>query len=326
MSRPLRIEYEGAFYHITARGNERKRIFYDEKDYRKFKDYLVQAQDKHDYLLHCYTLMLNHYHLLIETPNGNLSKIMHFINGSYTNYINRRKGRSGHLFQGRYKAILIDKDYYLMELSRYIHLNPVRAKLVEKPEEYPHSSYRSYIFKGKDEFVSRDFILSLISQDSMNSMKEYKSFVETGIIEELEDPFKDIYGGMILGGKRFVRDVLDRVDFELIDKTETSNRKELHSANAVDHIIGIVASNFKISPNDVTKSKREIRNIAVYLIKTFTSIDNKQIGDLFGGLSYSAVSKVYQRFIDKLKKDKRLKRKVNGIIKSMQEKRGQPLT
>ena len=322
MARPLRIEYEGAFYHVTARGNERKKIFFNKSDYKKFKDYLVQAQDKYDYLIHCYTLMTNHYHLLIETPNGNLRKIMHFLNGSYTNYINRRRRRSGHLLQGRYKAILIDKDNYLIELSRYVHLNPVRAKMVDKPEDYPHSSYRSYISKGKEEFVHRDLILSMVSQDDRNSTKRYKAFVERGINEGLEDPLGNIYGGMILGGKRFIRDVLDMVKFGVIQKQETSHRKDLHSAYAVDHIIDIVACDFKISPDDVTKKNGESRNIAIYLTKKFTSIGNKQLGGLFGGLSYSAVSKANQRFTEKLKKDKRLRRRVENIIDSMSYVKG----
>ena len=145
MARPLRIEYKGAFYHITARGNERKRIFFSKADYEKFKDYLGKAQDKYGYLLHCYMLMTNHYHMLIETPNPNMSKLMHYLNGSYTGYINRRRKRSGHLFQGRYKAILVDADSYFLELSRYIHLNPVRANIVSNPEDCPYSSYSTYI-------------------------------------------------------------------------------------------------------------------------------------------------------------------------------------
>ena len=145
MARPLRIEYKGAFYHITARGNERRRIFFSKADYDKFKDYLGKAQDKYGYLLHCYMLMTNHYHLLIETPNPNMSKLMHYLNGSYTGYINRRRKRSGHLFQGRYKAILVDADSYFLELSRYVHLNPVTANMVFNPEDYPYSSYSYFI-------------------------------------------------------------------------------------------------------------------------------------------------------------------------------------
>jgi len=205
MARPLRIEYDGAFYHVTARGNERKRIFFSQADYKKFKDYLGDAQNQYGYLLHCYMLMTNHYHLIIETPKGNLSKVMHYINGSYTNHVNRRRGRSGHLFQGRYKAILIDKDNYLLELSRYVHLNPVRAKMVARPEDYPHSSYRLYIFKQDDGLIHRDLILSMISKDRRYAFQRYRDFVESGIDESLEDPLKKIYGGAILGGKTLNR-------------------------------------------------------------------------------------------------------------------------
>ena len=101
MARPLRIEFKGAFYHVTARGNERRKIYYANADYENFKDYLKDGQEKYGYRLHCYVLMINHYHLLIETPDGNISKIMHYINGSYTTHINRKRKRSGHLFQGR---------------------------------------------------------------------------------------------------------------------------------------------------------------------------------------------------------------------------------
>ena len=145
MARPLRIEYPGAFYHVTARGNERKRIYFTKRDYLKFREYIEDAQEKYGCLLHVYVFMTNHYHMIIETPNPNISKVMHFINGSYTTYINKKRDRSGHLFQGRYKAILIDRDNYLLEASRYIHLNPVRARIVEKPEEFLNSSYASYI-------------------------------------------------------------------------------------------------------------------------------------------------------------------------------------
>lgn len=123
MARPLRIEYDGAIYHVTARGNERSKIFFSKRDYQKFKEYISAAKSKYVFDLHAYVLMTNHYHLIIETPYGNLGKIMHYLNGSYTTYINTKRKRSGHLFQGRYKAILIDKDSYLLELSRYLHMN-----------------------------------------------------------------------------------------------------------------------------------------------------------------------------------------------------------
>jgi putative transposase len=122
MARPLRVEYEGAFYHVTSRGNEKKEIFFSPEDYEQFKTYLYEAREKFGYKLHAYVLMTNHFHLLIETPEANLNRLMHYINGSYTGYFNRHNRRVGHLFQGRYKAILVDRDSYLVELSRYMHL------------------------------------------------------------------------------------------------------------------------------------------------------------------------------------------------------------
>jgi REP element-mobilizing transposase RayT len=136
MARPLRIEYAGAFYHITSRGNERKEIFKDEQDFVKFLTYLESSVQRYKAVIHVYCLMSNHYHLLLETPLGNLSQIMRHINGAYTTHFNAKRQRAGHLFQGRYKAILVEADEYAGELSRYIHLNPVRAGVVRRPEEY----------------------------------------------------------------------------------------------------------------------------------------------------------------------------------------------
>ena len=131
MARPLRIAFPGAFYHVTARGNERKAVFKSIRDRQKFIEYLETATERYNAVIHAYCLMDNHYHLLLETPSGNLPQIMQHINGAYTTYFNLKRVRAGHLFQGRYKAILVEMDEYAKELSRYIHLNPVRAKLAE---------------------------------------------------------------------------------------------------------------------------------------------------------------------------------------------------
>ena len=149
MARALRITFPGAFYHVTSRGNERKAVFKSKRDREKFLEYLESATQRYDALIHAYCLMDTHYHLLLETPSGNLPQIMRHINGAYTTYFNVKRDRSGHLFQGHYKAILVDIDQYAKELSRYIHLNPLRAKMVELPEEYEWSSYKFYIGKQK---------------------------------------------------------------------------------------------------------------------------------------------------------------------------------
>ena len=136
MSRPLRVEYPGAFYHVINRGNNQEKIFKNDRDREKFLEYLEKANERFSIIIHTYCLMSNHFHLLVGTPDANLSQAMQWINVSYATYFNRKRGRAGHLFQGRFKAILIDADEYLKHLSRYIHLNPVRAKLVSGPSEY----------------------------------------------------------------------------------------------------------------------------------------------------------------------------------------------
>jgi REP element-mobilizing transposase RayT len=148
VARPLRIEYPGAFYHVTSRGNERRTVFQSNRDREKYLSYLESAHERYGAVIHVYCLMGNHYHLLLETPRANLSKILHYINGAYTTYFNIKRSRSGHLFQGRFKGILVDKDEYCKELSRYVHLNPVRAGMVKAPLEYPWSSYRYFVDRG----------------------------------------------------------------------------------------------------------------------------------------------------------------------------------
>jgi putative transposase len=230
MARPLRIEYPGAFYHITARGNERKTIFFAKSDYDRFKSYLKEAEDKYSLRLHCYVLMTNHYHLLLETPEGNMSKAMHYVNASYTNSINRRRARVGHLLQGRYKAILIERDSYLLELSRYIHLNPVRARVVERPEEYPYSSYGAYTQDKEDELVSRVLILEMIGGRGKAAFTRYREFVERAIGEEMESPLMKVYGGVILGGKGFIRQTLETVKEQALGLVDVSHGKRLQAA------------------------------------------------------------------------------------------------
>jgi putative transposase len=155
MARPLRIVYPGAYYHVMSRGNEQKEIFKSQRDREKFLEYLASANERYGAIIQAYCLMSNHYHLLLETPEGNLPQIMRHINGAYTTYFNVKRKRSGHLFQGRYKAILVDADSYAAELSRYIHLNPIRVGLAERSEDYPWSSYRSYIGQSPPPIGSR---------------------------------------------------------------------------------------------------------------------------------------------------------------------------
>lgn len=316
MARPLRIEYEGAFYHVTARGNERKRIYYDKADYGKFKEYLKKAETKYGCLLHCYVLMPNHYHLILETPQGNLSSVMQYVNGSYTTYINTKKRRSGHLFQGRYKSIVVDRDSYLLELSRYVHLNPVRAALAARPEEYPYSSYRAYIFEERDEMVSHDLILDMISHTRRDAADAYRDFVDSAIGAGGESPLRNVYGGMILGNTGFVAEVLSRLENHDLDKEDISHRRELKAGDPPEKIIDSVCLSLGI-PRDALPQTRQYRDTAIYLIKKHTGLTNDQVGKLLGDMSYSAVAKACQRFSEKVGKDAELQRVIEEIMSNV---------
>jgi REP element-mobilizing transposase RayT len=182
MSRPLRIEYDGALYHVTTRGNERKPIFKDDGDRQLFLTTLAQVTERFHWICHAYCLMSNHYHLVIETPDGNLSKGMRQLNGVYTQAYNRRHHRIGHLFQGRFKAILVQKDSHFLEVCRYVVLNPVRAKAVKHPREWPWSSYRA---TGGQSPTPRgltvDEVLSHFGQRRGPAQEKYREYVGEGI-------------------------------------------------------------------------------------------------------------------------------------------------
>ena len=157
MPHPLRLEFPGAIYHIYSRGNERKDVFRLSDDYELFLGILAETALTFDVLIHAYCLMPNHFHLLLETKDSNLSQVMKRLLGLYTVRFNRKHKRLGHLFQGRYKALIVDKDAYFLQLSRYVHLNPVKAKLVKNPEDYRWSSMRYYLKEKSPEFLFRDF-------------------------------------------------------------------------------------------------------------------------------------------------------------------------
>ncbi len=203
MARPLRIEFPGAVYHITSRGNAKQFIFMDDVDRGKFLKVLFSVVERFNWLCHTYCLMDNHYHLIIETPEGNISRGMRQLNGVYTQVFNRRHKRVGHLFQGRYKAILVDKDSYLLSLCRYVALNPVRAGLVKRLEEWRWSSYRASIGEvEKPLFLTVDWILSQFGNNKTRAMAQYKKFVLDGIKEDF--PWDALRGQILLGTDSFI--------------------------------------------------------------------------------------------------------------------------
>lgn len=211
MSRPIRIEFSGALYHVTSRGDRREAIYEDEEDRERFLALLGDVASDFNWVCHAWCLMGNHYHLVIETPDGNLSKGMRQLNGVYTQYSNRRHGRVGHLFQGRYKAILVDGDSYLLELGRYVVLNPVRAGMVKEPGEWPWSSYLAMVGKQPSPpWLETDGLLAAFGRKRAVAIRRYREFVFQGIGGE--SIWINLKSQVFLGDEDFVAKSLSHAD------------------------------------------------------------------------------------------------------------------
>jgi REP element-mobilizing transposase RayT len=299
MARPLRIEYHGAFYHITSRGNERKDIFKTQKDREQFLSYLESATERYGAVIHIYCLMNNHYHLVLQTPLGNLSQIMRYINGSYTTYYNIKKQRAGHLLQGRYKAILVEMDAYAQELSRYIHLNPVRSGVVKKADEYPWSSYRYYIRADrKPAWLQTEFILNYFNKDITRAQKEYQRFVEALGGKAYESPLNGVIGSTMLGNDDFINDIKERHLNHKRTNRDVPALKEFADRPTIDQIAAEVE---KVFGNEPALSRR----IKLYLCHRYTGKRLKDIGEYFK-VTESGVSQARHRVAVALEKDKKL--------------------
>ena len=212
MARPLRIEYPGATYHITSRGNARERVFLEDADRQVFLEILETVVEKYNWLCHAYCLMDNHYHVLVETPDPNLSLGMRQLNGMYTQKFNHRNNRVGHLFQGRYKSILVEKNEHLLELCRYIVLNPVRASMVSEPKKWDWSSYQATAYSvTAPDFLLVEWILGQFAKTKSEARKEYRKFVADGIVRAEESPWKKLVGQIVFGGAEFVVDIQSRL-------------------------------------------------------------------------------------------------------------------
>lgn len=305
MARPLRIEYTGAFYHITSRGNEQKDVFKNLRDREKFLEYLASATERYGAVIHAYCLMSNHFHLLLETPEANLSQIMRHINGAYTTYFNIKRKRSGHLFQGRYKAILIEADEYLVELSRYIHLNPVRAGIVEKPLQYQWSSYRSYTGQSKPpEWLETEFVLGCFAQKTADAQSKYLTFVEDRLGKEYESPLKGAIGTSILGSTSFVEEI-STAHLQGKKDGNIPALRQFTSLPTLEEIVTEVQAEF-------ADNKKLARRASMHLCHKHSGLRLGAIGESFN-VRDTAISEASRRFSRELETDGNLRKVVARI-------------
>ena len=287
MARPHRINYPGAFYHVTSRGNERREVFKSRRDREKFLSYLESSSERFG------CLMGNHYHLLLETPGGNLPQIMRHINGAYTTYFNVKRQRSGHLFQGRYKSFLVEADSYALELSRYIHLNPVRGGLAARPEDYPWSSYRCYIGEmASPGWLNEKMILGALAADEADARTKYRGFVEDRLGQKDVSPLREAIGGTLLGSATFV----ERMTRDHIAARNPEEGPPAHRPAAarptVEQILAAVGR--ELGPDE-----KQIRRVGLHLSHELSGLPLRELGNLFG-LKETAVCEASRRLRRKI--------------------------
>lgn len=280
MARPLRIEYPGAVYHVTSRGNARQSIFMDDADRQVFLEILGNVVEKHNWLCHAFCLLDNHYHILVETQDPNLSMGMRHLNGVYTQRVNLRHHRVGHLLQGRYKAILVEKNEHLLELCRYIVLNPVRTGMVDEPKKWNWSSYSATAYNVKrPDFLNVDWILHQFARNINEARKVYRKFVADGLLKQEQSPWEKLVGQIIFGSSDFVADI----------QSKMSEAREIGEVPRVQRFAGRPTLG-ELFPKQGEKDKAA-RNKQIVTAHMQYGYTQKEIADQLN-IHYTTVSKV----------------------------------
>jgi REP element-mobilizing transposase RayT len=315
MTRPWRIEFEGAYYHILSRGNERRNIFSDSDDRVSFLETLGKMSDRFEVEVYAYVLMDNHYHLLLKTNKPNISKSMQWFGTTYTRQYNIKHKRNGHLFQGRFKNFLIENDEYLMLLSCYIHRNPLRAGIVRRLADYPWSSYPIYAYgKKSPEWLLTKPILSLL--DTKDKHMAYRKMVQDYSREE-KKIWEDFRHGLFLGSQKFIDRIKSKYLSENPDVEIPQKRQVLRDTNP-ENILKKAAKVLKCDTDDFLQSSRISdsnklnRDLLIYLLWSTGWYNNQEIGNLFG-LGYSSISRRVTIMKSRISKDDKINKRITKI-------------
>jgi len=315
MSRPERIEFEGAYYHVMNRGRRREDIFHGEEYYDLFIQTMVEAIAKFNLRIHAYCLMTNHYHLLVETPDGNLQRSMRHIGGVYTQRHNRLKGCDGSLFRGRYKSILVDNDEYLLHLSKYIHRNPVEANLVDNLDEYSWSSYPDYVGKRKSkQWLLRDEVYGQLKGSRLKA-KRYREYVEEW---DVSDDVSSFYAkerlAPVLGNQSFIEQALSLHRGN--SPPEVSHKDKIRRAPGFQEIVDVVSNVYGVKGVELlaVKKGRGVKNfprkVAMYVCQLKGHYRLNEIAEYFGLRHYGGVSSA----ISAVKISRKVRKEINHII------------
>jgi putative transposase len=308
MARQIRIEYSGAFYHVTSRGNRKHPIFLSEEDRLFFLRCLGDAHDRFKSVFHVYCLMGNHYHLFLETPFGELSKIMHLINTTYSVYFNKKHGCCGHPFQGRFTSILVQAEEYARELAPYIHLNPARAKLVSRPEHYQWSNYCEYLgLVSAKPWTTSSFVLGLFGASTDDARHKYEEYVLWRLSQNLPSPLDPAKKTGILGNSEFI----ERIKKTYLFRDDSGYDRELPQSNKLisqyrlPDILG--ASELVIGPKN-----RYSRKAAIYISHKRTNLSLSEIGGFFQ-IGVSGVTDICRRMRKELNSNGTLAQAIEEI-------------
>ncbi len=332
MARPLRIQYPGAWYHVTCRGNERISIFRDDTDRRKFINLLEESAEDFGVEVHGFCLMSNHFHLLLKTPLANLNRFMQRFNTAYIVYFNWKHERVGHLYQGRYKAILVDADNYLLGLSRYIHLNPVRLKRWEEAslkekfiflKSYTWSSFPAYLGIREPSFLHLDMILGMVGGGKRKKEKRYRDFVLKGLREGVESPLLDKKASSVLGSEEFIEWVYDAFVRGKKEDKEFSKLGELVPIVTIEKIAIEVAKEFGVKQEDLLKRYSRTGEARPALIELCCryAIKDKSLKEIARqlGLSSGGILRSRGRFQEKIKSDPKLRESFERVEKKLRQ-------
>lgn len=311
MSRPLRIEFPAAVYHVMNRGSARQPTFLEKKDYEEFLKTLADTHGLWGVEVFAYCLMGNHYHVCLRTPEGNLSRVMRHLDGLYTQRFNRAHGRDGPLFRGRYKALVVDAQEYLTAVVRYIHLNPVEAGLVKEPQAYPWSSHQAYLRpQTAPKWLSVEELLGRFA-----SIREFHQFVLSGNEEAIKAFYSRGRHSPVLGGEKFLewlRGRLGRVTWE------HPRYERVRLRPSVEKVLSLVAQAYGNGVEDLLKGCRgkenEARKVAMYVVKRSCDLTLQEVAERFGVRSYGVVGWACHAVGSKLGSDKRFQNRLERIL------------
>jgi len=318
MARPLRIEYPGAFYHVINRGQRQGAVVDDVRDRRQFLLYLERMARQHSVVVHGYCVMTNHYHLIIETPEANLSRAVQWLNVSYASYYNRRHRCSGHLFQGRFKAVVVDAASYLEVLSRYIHLNPVRAGIKSRPWDYHWSSCRYFVKAlAVPDWLEIHRVLAGFGRSLKTARRRYADYLRQA---DADDPFDYVLGNSVLGSPAFVEWIKATFLSERNDSREIPALRQLRPRPSVEQITDAVARHYQVATQEILRAggkKNRPRDVAIYLARELSGLSCQRLGQHFGGISGAAVTMRYKHVEERLAKDPKQARDIRRMRKAL---------